>query len=194
MIGDVPAHDALGETLDDGCLTDAGLADQHRVVLGPAAQHLHHAPDFILPPDYRVELALARGFGQIMSIAFQGLILGLGILIGDALRAAHRNQCFQNSVVSGAGAVEQLPGRFAAPFCQGQQQMLGGDEFVLEPRGFLKGTLQHFVQRRRQIHPGLHRPSLGQGRQKALGFCEQRVRPHSALFQYGPYDSFRFLR
>ena len=36
-LGDVAADDALGEALDDGRLADAGLADQDRVVLGPAA-------------------------------------------------------------------------------------------------------------------------------------------------------------
>ena len=29
----VAADDALGQALDDGRLTDAGLADQHRIVL-----------------------------------------------------------------------------------------------------------------------------------------------------------------
>ena len=36
-LGHVAAHDALGEALDDGRLADAGLADQHRVVLGAPA-------------------------------------------------------------------------------------------------------------------------------------------------------------
>ena len=34
----VAGDDALGQALDDGRLADAGLADQHRVVLGPAAR------------------------------------------------------------------------------------------------------------------------------------------------------------
>ena len=35
-LGHVAADDPLGEALDDGRLADAGLADQDRVVLGPA--------------------------------------------------------------------------------------------------------------------------------------------------------------
>ena len=31
----IGAHNALSEALDDGGLADAGLADEHRVVLGP---------------------------------------------------------------------------------------------------------------------------------------------------------------
>ena len=42
-LGHVAAHDALGEALDDGGLADAGLADEHRVVLGPPAEHLDDA-------------------------------------------------------------------------------------------------------------------------------------------------------
>ena len=56
----VAAHDALGQTLHDGRLAHAGLADQHGVVLGAAGQDLHHAPDLIVAADHRVQLALAR--------------------------------------------------------------------------------------------------------------------------------------
>ena len=59
-VGDVAVDDPLGEPLDDGGLADAGLADQHRVVLGAPRQHLHDAADLGVPADHRVELALAR--------------------------------------------------------------------------------------------------------------------------------------
>ena len=39
-LGHVAGDDPLGQALDDGGLADAGLADQHRVVLGPPGQHL----------------------------------------------------------------------------------------------------------------------------------------------------------
>ena len=39
-LGHVAAHDALREALDDRRLADAGLADQHRVVLGLAREDL----------------------------------------------------------------------------------------------------------------------------------------------------------
>ena len=34
QLGDVAVDDQLGQALDDGGLADAGLAEQHRVVLG----------------------------------------------------------------------------------------------------------------------------------------------------------------
>ena len=140
LIGHVAADDALRQAFDDGGLADAGLADQHRVVLGAAAEHLHDAADFVVAADHRVELALAGGFGQVVRVALQRLVLGFGILVGDALRAAHRDQRLQNGVVGGAGAVEQLAGRVAALLGDGQQQVLGGDEFVFEVGGLVEGA------------------------------------------------------
>ncbi len=61
LIGHVAAHDALRQTFHDGGLADARLADQHRIVLGAAAEHLHHAADLVVAADHRVELALAGG-------------------------------------------------------------------------------------------------------------------------------------
>ena len=57
--GHVAADDAAGEPFDDGGLADAGFADEHRVVLRAARQHLDHAADFLVAADDRIELALA---------------------------------------------------------------------------------------------------------------------------------------
>ena len=59
-LGHVAVDDADGEPLDDGRLADAGLADQHRVVLGAPGQDLDDAADLLVAADHRVELALAR--------------------------------------------------------------------------------------------------------------------------------------
>jgi hypothetical protein len=58
--GDVAAHDALRETFHNGGLADAGLADQHRIVLGAARENLDDAADFFIAADDRVELARRR--------------------------------------------------------------------------------------------------------------------------------------
>ena len=55
----------LGQALDDGGLADAGLAEQHRVVLGAAGEDLDDALDLVLAADDRVELALAGQLGQV---------------------------------------------------------------------------------------------------------------------------------
>jgi hypothetical protein len=47
--------DAQRQPLGDGGLADAGLADQHRVVLGPAAQDLDGARDRVVTADDRID-------------------------------------------------------------------------------------------------------------------------------------------
>src|SRR5690606_39614182 len=64
-LGDVLGNDALGETLDDGGLADAGLTDEHGVVLGAAREDLHDPLDLPVAADDRVELALAGGLGPV---------------------------------------------------------------------------------------------------------------------------------
>jgi hypothetical protein len=56
----VTAHDALRQPLGDGRLAHARLTNQHRVVLCPAREDLHHPPDLFVAADDRVELALSR--------------------------------------------------------------------------------------------------------------------------------------
>src|SRR6185437_4254692 len=56
---------ARRQSFDDGGLADAGLADQHGVVLLPAREDLHDALDLRLATDDRIELALDRLFRQV---------------------------------------------------------------------------------------------------------------------------------
>ena len=59
-VGHVAIGDAQRKPFGDRGLADAGLADQHRIVLGAAGQHLDGAADFLVAADDRVELAVAR--------------------------------------------------------------------------------------------------------------------------------------
>ncbi len=108
--GHVAAHDALGEAFHDGGLADARLADEHRIVLRPARQHLDDAADLVVAADDRIELALAGDLGEVAAVAFERLVLALGVLIGDALRAAHRGERLQDGVARDAALLER-PGR-----------------------------------------------------------------------------------
>jgi hypothetical protein len=82
--------DALRQTFDDGGLADAGLADQHRIVLGATLQHLDGAADFLVAADHRIELARFGARGQIDGVFLQRLTLILGVLALHLLAAAHR--------------------------------------------------------------------------------------------------------
>ena len=88
-LGHVAVHDPLGQPLDDRGLADAGLADEHRIVLGAPGEHLHHPADLLVAADDRIELSLARLVGEVAGVALERLVLLLGRLVGDAVRAAH---------------------------------------------------------------------------------------------------------
>ena len=89
-LGHLARDDALRQAFDDGGLAHAGLADQHRVVLGAALQHLDGAADFLVAADHRVELAQAGALGQVHAVFLQGFALAFGIGAVHALAAAHR--------------------------------------------------------------------------------------------------------
>ena len=74
----VAVDDAQRQALDDGGLADAGLADQHRVVLGAARQHLDGAADLLVAADHRIELALARRLGEVAGVFLQRVVAVLG--------------------------------------------------------------------------------------------------------------------
>jgi hypothetical protein len=82
-LGHVVRGDLLREALDDGGLADAGLADEHRVVLGPAGEHLHDPLDLAGPADHRVELLLA---GLLREVATELVEHERARLAGLALR------------------------------------------------------------------------------------------------------------
>ena len=64
-LGDVAVDDVGGEALDDRGLADAGLTDQHGVVLGAPRQHLHDPLDLLLATDDGIELLVARELGEV---------------------------------------------------------------------------------------------------------------------------------
>jgi hypothetical protein len=65
--GDVAVVDAQGEPLGDRGLADAGLADQHGVVLAPTGEDLDGLGDLLRAPDHRVDAAGRRVCGQVMA-------------------------------------------------------------------------------------------------------------------------------
>ena len=144
-VGDVPVHDALRQSFHDRGLPDAGLADQHGVVLGTARQHLHDAADLLVPADHRVELRLAGLLGEIAREPLERLILLLRLLVGHAMGAAHAFERCQQVVVAHARRRQQLPGRRALQVRQGEQQVLGRDVGVAQRLGLRLGTVERLA-------------------------------------------------
>ena len=133
--------DALGEALDDRGLADAGLADQDGVVLGAAGEDLDHAADLVVAPDHRVELALLGLRGEVAAVLLERLEGVLGVLGGDAVRAA--------DLLDGGGqhvvARERRAGG-AGRLGEREQQVLGGDVLVAQLAGLALGGAQDVEQ------------------------------------------------
>ena len=72
-LGHLAVDDALRQALDDRGLADAGLADEHRVVLGAPLQHLDGAADLVVAADHRIELARGGARRQVDGVFLQRL-------------------------------------------------------------------------------------------------------------------------
>ena len=81
-LGHVAGDDPVGQALRDGGLADAGLTDERRVVLGPAAQDLDDPLDLLVATDHRVELPGARRVGQVDAELIDGRGLARALRLG----------------------------------------------------------------------------------------------------------------
>ena len=143
----VAIDDAQRQALDDRGLADAGLADQHRIVLGAPRQHLDGAADFLVAADHRIELAVARGLRQVAGIFLQRVI---GVLGRRRVRGAALAQRVDGGVEvlrRDAGLAEDLAGFAVFLQRQRQQQPLDGDEAVAGLLAGLLGRVEHARQR-----------------------------------------------
>ena len=108
LFGHVARDDALRQAFDDGGLADAGLADQHRIVFGAARKNLHHAANFFVAADHRIELRLrapARSGRAHIFPAPRTWIPDSGC---DALISAHDRSAFRIASCDAPVLLQQL--------------------------------------------------------------------------------------
>ena len=143
--GHVAIDDAQRQAFGDGGLADAGLADQHGIVLGAPRQHLDGAADFVVAADDRIELAGARQFGEVAGIFLERVI---GVFGGRRIGGAALAQILDRRVEAlgtGAGILEDARGIGALRHRQREQQHFGGDKGIA---GLLGGLLRLLEQAR----------------------------------------------
>ena len=179
----VAIDDAQRQTLGDRRLADAGLTDQHRIVLGAARQNLDGAADFVVAADDRVELAFAGIRGQVTRIFLQGIEAGFGIgtvgraaladVVDDLIEPARRH----------ARLRQDAGGRSRSLDDQRQQQALHGDEAIAGLLGGLFGSRKDARERLRQGER-----TIASGNLRQLG--KRRIIGHPGRFDVaaGPLD------
>ena len=138
----VAGGDALREALDDRGLADAGLADQHGVVLRAAVEHLHQPLDLDGAADHRVELAQPRQLREVRRVAAERLVLRVGGGGVDTRAAAHLAQRGVDALPGDAVLLEDRRRLAVAHVGDGDQQVLDADELVLEAVGLAVGGVE----------------------------------------------------
>ena len=144
-LGHLAVDDSLGQALDDGRLSDTGLTDQHRVVLGSPLQDLDGAADFLVTADDRVKLSLFCPLGDVDGVFLQGLTVVLGIGIVHTLAAAHVLDGLLDTVFGCAGVAQQSAEN--TPVAQrGEDEQFAGDVLVLTLLRQLVGHVEQLAE------------------------------------------------
>ena len=190
--------DALGQPLDDGGLADAGCADQHRVVLGAALQHLDGAANFVIPADHRVELAEFGPLGEIDGVLLQRLAVLLGVGVVHLLAAAHLvDGRFQFLLGQPLGAQQLAQGPLLV---EGRQhEEFGRDELILALLGQLVADVEQPAEAVGELDVPFHTADAGQAVQllaeaRAQGIDvepgqgEQRTNGSAVLIEQGAHQ------
>ncbi len=155
-VGHLVRRDALGEAFDDGGLADAGLADQHRVVLRAAREDLHDPLDLGLTADDGIELALARELREVAAELVEqlrALPLLAGALAGGAALAAagageHADDLVADLLGVGVEVEQDARGDAFVLAHEPEQDVLGADVVVAERQRFAQRELEHLLRAR----------------------------------------------
>ena len=177
QVGHLARDDRLGQPFQNGGLADPRLADQHRIVLRAAAEHLNHPFDLILAADHRVELPAGGEVGQVAPEGVQGgqfravsgrcaagsvplrrqRILRRLLAFGQVVRIERLDDRLAHLFRIDVEILKDAR-RLALPFTQNrQQQVFGADEVVVHRRRLPRRQHQHPLEpgRERQCARGL---------------------------------------
>ncbi len=119
----------------------ARLADQHRVVLGAAAENLDHALQFVVASDERVQRIVHGGLGEVAAeLRQQRTFLGPR---GRHFFTLRTRQLLADGGKPEASFVQNLRRETLFLAQQPQQQVLRADVLVAQALGFLRPVRQH---------------------------------------------------
>ena len=181
--GHVAIDDPERQPFGDRRLADAGLADQHRIVLGPARQHLDGSADLVVAADHGIELACTCFRRQVARIFLQRVIalLGPGAVGGAALADIVDDLIERRRGHAGlrqnVGCLGRLLDRHRS------QEPFDGDEAVAGLLRHLLGRREHLGERLREVELAVAALDLGQRLERGFD-AEAGVLDPSA----GPFD------
>ncbi len=154
--------DTLGQPFYNGCFADTRLADQRRVIFGPAGQDLDDPLDFHLAPDHRIEFAGFRLGGQVRpQLVDQGRSFRLPVGAGGRLGRAfhhHPRRLRPDFVQANSQPLQNIHRHAFAGADQPEQQVLGADIMVPQAPGFVDCQLDDPLGARGQAQFAVHGP------------------------------------
>ena len=107
-LGHVAVDDPPRQALGDGRLADAGLADQHRVVLRSPRQHLDRSANLLVTADDRIELAGPSELGEILPVLLERPVGPLRVLARHPVRPPDVLQGGEHSILAHPRGLEHL--------------------------------------------------------------------------------------
>src|SRR5271169_107890 len=133
--------DALRQAFNDSRLAHAGLTNQHRIVLGAAAQNLDHTLELPVAADQRIQLAVHRGLREVARKFAQQRGLALPLRLRFFLAGA--GQLFADGCKPQAALMQNLRSEAFFLSQQSQEQMFGTNVPVRQALRFFSGIGQH---------------------------------------------------
>ena len=163
-VGDVVRNDLLSKTFDDGGLADAGLANEHWVVLGATAEDLHHSLEFTRATNNRIELLLASELGEVapkliedLAIAFVASFFFTGgacsgscasgfarLALTTLVAREQLDHLLANTAEIGAELDEHLCGNAFALTDEAEQNVLSADVVMAQLQCFAQREFENF--------------------------------------------------
>ncbi len=167
-VRNLAVHDAPRQAFGDGGLADAGIADEQRIVLLPAAKDLDRSADLGITTDQRIDLALARLAVEVDAVGLERVALFLGLVaalgVGLVLGAAHRARLRHarplgdamadvvDRVVAGHVLLLQEIGGVAFAFREDRDQHVGARHLLSAGRLHVDhGALDHALEPGRRL-------------------------------------------
>jgi hypothetical protein len=145
----IASDDAERKSLCDRRFSDAGFADQTRIVLRFSRKNADCVSDLLVSADDGIELLRTGKSGEVLYLFVQYVVGFLGIVVCDSLISADiLDSLFQSVIVKSAFAEDLFHG-IARIFHNAEHDMLDGNVFVLHGGSdgfcFRKRALQRSV-------------------------------------------------
>ena len=148
----VASDDTLRQAFHYGGFTNAGLADQHRVVFRFPAQDADHVTDFAVTADDGIQL-LRLGHGhQIRAVLLQGIVGIFRAVRGDPCGTPNLRKRLHEGVFLPADLPENVLHVGVGGTGNAQPYVLHGDEFVFHLLGAGFCIVQCLVQVRGDVY------------------------------------------